>query len=182
MAEAPVGKRRRADLRRDALLDRIADHFLAEGLAETSLRPLAKAVGTSDRMLLYYFTDKAEIIGATLDRISARLVAELASIGSAGPVSPDALRIALIERLFAQEFWPFLRLFLQIAAHAAQGDPVYRTVGERIGRGFLAWGASQIDLPDAEARERAAATIMIEVEGRLFLQSIGMTDVIAKVR
>ena len=54
------------DTRRAAILERIADHILANGLSASSLRPLAKAAGTSDRMLLYYFADKAEIITAAL--------------------------------------------------------------------------------------------------------------------
>ena len=44
--------------KRAALIDKLADHVLADGLLHASLRPLAKAVGTSDRMLLYYFKDK----------------------------------------------------------------------------------------------------------------------------
>jgi len=38
--------------RHDALIDWLADHVLAHGLSASSLRPLAKAAGTSGRMLL----------------------------------------------------------------------------------------------------------------------------------
>ena len=60
-----------ADDRRDALIDRLADHMLAIGIGASSLRTLAKAAGTSDRMLLYYFRDKDELVAATLERIAA---------------------------------------------------------------------------------------------------------------
>ena len=59
------------DERREAAIERMADHVLAEGLAAATLRPLAAAAGTSDRMLLYYFADKDELLTATLARISA---------------------------------------------------------------------------------------------------------------
>jgi len=39
--------------RRQAALERMADHLLREGMTGASLRPLAAAAGTSDRMLLY---------------------------------------------------------------------------------------------------------------------------------
>ena len=38
-----------ADDRRDAILDRLADHVLAHGLAAASLRPLARAGGISEK-------------------------------------------------------------------------------------------------------------------------------------
>ena len=47
--------------RRGELLDRMAAHLLAHGLEGANLRPLARAAGTSDRMLLYYFADKEEL-------------------------------------------------------------------------------------------------------------------------
>ncbi|MEI6159755.1 MAG: TetR family transcriptional regulator [Roseococcus sp.] len=68
--------------RRSAALARMADHLLREGLAGASLRALAKAAGTSDRMLLYYFADKDELLGATLAHIAAELAALLDQAGS----------------------------------------------------------------------------------------------------
>ena len=52
------------DSRRTEIVERLADHVLAHGLSASSLRPLAKAAGTSDRMLLYYFADKSEMMTA----------------------------------------------------------------------------------------------------------------------
>ena len=43
----------RTDKDRTRLLDRLAAHVIAHGLSAASLRPLAKAAGTSDRMLMY---------------------------------------------------------------------------------------------------------------------------------
>jgi AcrR family transcriptional regulator len=43
--------------RRAEIIQRLTDYVLAEGLSAASLRPLAKAAGTSDRLLLYYFND-----------------------------------------------------------------------------------------------------------------------------
>ena len=48
--------------RREAAIERMADYVLSEGLGAATLRPLAAAAGTSDRMLLYYFADKDELL------------------------------------------------------------------------------------------------------------------------
>jgi AcrR family transcriptional regulator len=55
--------------RREQLAAQATDYALANGLIGLSLRPLAAAIGTSDRMLLYHFTDKDDLI-ATLLRVS----------------------------------------------------------------------------------------------------------------
>ena len=62
-----------------ALIEKLADHMLAHGLIGSSLRPLAKAAGTSDRMLLYYFRDKEELLAATSQLIAARMTMMLAA-------------------------------------------------------------------------------------------------------
>ncbi|MEV6052868.1 TetR/AcrR family transcriptional regulator [Streptomyces sp. NPDC052107] len=51
--------------RRD-LLDRVRAYVLRNGLTDLSLRPLARALGTSDRMLLYYFGSKERMVAEAL--------------------------------------------------------------------------------------------------------------------
>ena len=60
---------------REAVIERLAGHMLEHGLAAISLRQLAAAAGVSDRMLLYYFADKAEVLSVTLTRI-AKMMAD----------------------------------------------------------------------------------------------------------
>ncbi|MCA3750444.1 MAG: TetR family transcriptional regulator, partial [Phenylobacterium sp.] len=48
---------------RQVVTERLAGHLLASGLSRTSVRQLAAAAQVSDRMLLYYFRDKAEALG-----------------------------------------------------------------------------------------------------------------------
>jgi len=47
---------------RDSLLPLLAAHVLTHGLGQASLRPLARAAGTSDRMLLYHFGSKEALM------------------------------------------------------------------------------------------------------------------------
>ncbi|MDJ0921979.1 MAG: TetR/AcrR family transcriptional regulator [Henriciella sp.] len=171
----------KADARRSELLDQLADHVLKDGLMNASLRPLAKAVGTSDRMLLYYFEDKADLIGAILDRISERVTQLLEQSAPQKPLPMEELTPTLLQAVSSDAFWPYLRLWLQMAAFSADGDPVFKTAGERIGRGFVAWTEAQLSAPDAASRARDAAEILILIEGSVLLRSLGLEDVVEQV-
>ena len=60
------------EARRAELLDRAVDYVCRNGLAELSLRPLAKAVRSSPRVLLYYFGSKEELVVEIVRRGRAR--------------------------------------------------------------------------------------------------------------
>jgi AcrR family transcriptional regulator len=167
----------KTDDRRAEILDRLADHILAHGLIASSLRPLAKAAGTSDRMLLYYFADKAVLIGAALETISTRTVALLMERTSPEPLPYAALLKKLQLILDDEALWPYFRVFLEVASRSANGDALYRDIGERIGRGFHAWGMAQLESDQPEAD---AARLLVMTEGTIFLKSIGLHDVARK--
>jgi AcrR family transcriptional regulator len=169
----------KSDDRREALLEKLADHVLAEGLSASSLRPLARAAGISDRMLLYYFKDKAEVIAAVLERIALRLVKMLDAHRAPAPLPMEALRQALLATVFDEALWPYMRIWLEVASLAARGDPLYRDIGAQIGRGFLAWGMTQLDSPAPQVRATDAARLMVAIEGALVLRSLGLHDVVA---
>lgn len=163
--------------RRAELIDSLADFLATHGLAAASLRPLAEAAGTSDRMLLYYFADKTDIITAALSRIAERLTAAMESEAAPSPLPLALLRPRLAAFVLHGAHWPYMRLGLELASLAAQGDAVYRAVGEQILRGFLAWGAAQLDSPTPAQRAVEAAQLLVELEGLLVLKALGLRDV-----
>jgi AcrR family transcriptional regulator len=64
--------RPRAPEARARLLDGIVDYILKRGLADLSLRPLAAALNTSPRMLLYFFGSKERLITEALAQSRTR--------------------------------------------------------------------------------------------------------------
>ena len=63
--------------RRDELAEAATDYVLEHGIIELSLRPLAAAIGTSDRMLLYHFRDKDDLVATVLRVSNDRSVAQV---------------------------------------------------------------------------------------------------------
>jgi AcrR family transcriptional regulator len=52
--------------KREQLLRDVVEYLQRRGIADLSLAPLAEAVGTSKRMLLYYFTDRSTLLAEAL--------------------------------------------------------------------------------------------------------------------
>jgi hypothetical protein len=72
-----------------------------------------------------------------------------------------------------------MSVWLEIAALAARGEPLYRQVGEAIGRGFLAWGEAHLAGDDPATD---AATLLVDLEGRVLLTALGLADVAKQAR
>lgn len=155
-------------------LDSLADHMLAHGLGGCSLRALAGAAGTSDRMLLYYYADKDALLAAIFDHVAARMMMFLAAAAPAVPLSYAALRTRVAPTLRDPTVAPFMRLWLELAAAGAAGDERARSVGAAIGRGFLGWLDAHLAGPDRPA----AARLLAEVEGLALLDALGLGDVV----
>ncbi|MGW1738844.1 TetR/AcrR family transcriptional regulator [Nocardia sp. NPDC001965] len=66
--------------RQAELLEAAYRYVLAHGLAEMSLRPLATAIGTSPRVLLYLFGSKENLVRALLARARTEELAVLAAV------------------------------------------------------------------------------------------------------
>ena len=77
-APAPESARRRA------LLDAAYAYVLAHGMVDLSLRPLAAAVGSSPRVLLFLFGSKDGLVQAVLDRARADELVALERVRHAG--------------------------------------------------------------------------------------------------
>lgn len=165
--------------RRPELLDKLADHLLEVGLGDTGLRGIAAAIGTSDRMLLYYFADKASLLAAVMAHVAQRFAVRLEALAGSAPLPARDLARDLPALATDAALWPYMRLWLEIAARAAAGDAACRSVGEAIGREFLAWIAARIAGNPAK-RDAEAALLLQLTEGAILLHAIGMGDVRAQ--
>lgn len=107
---------------KELLLERVVDHFVADGLGDLSLRKIATAIGTSHRMLLYHFGSKDGLLLEVVRAVEARSRAQLGEIGQGAGHETDEL---------IREMWQFVadpvqgdfeRLFFALYGRALQGD------------------------------------------------------------
>ncbi|MEM9501580.1 MAG: TetR/AcrR family transcriptional regulator [Pseudomonadota bacterium] len=160
-------------LSRETLLPQLAAHVLNHGLGGASLRPLAKAAGTSDRMLIYHFGNKEQLVADLLDHIAGIYSAALESaIGE----QPSATRQECFDRILAQGrhpmMQPFMVLWWEIVAGAARGIPGYREAGEQMMAKQLAWLEKQMPEGDPDPKG-GARFLMTLLEGSIMLDTVG---------
>ncbi len=100
--------------RQAELLEAAYRYALAHGLADLSLRPLAEAIGSSPRVLLFLFGSKDGLLRALLSRARAE---ELALLDRARQPADPAGLVPAAERLWrwlaAKEHRPLLRLWAE---------------------------------------------------------------------
>lgn len=145
--------------RREALGEAATDYALDHGLIGLSLRPLAAAVGTSDRMLLYHFQDKDDLVAAVLRISNDRSVADVRALPRAAGVRRavaelwDACTTGQLERC--------QRLYVQAAALGLLGrEPYLSVVRESNKRWVEALVDYLVDAGASRPHARRAATLV----------------------
>ena len=111
--------------RRQQLLEQATDHALRHGLIGLSLRPLAAALGTSDRMLLYHFGTRDELVTAVIEEANRRSVHTVERLPPAASVASGAW--ALWQAYQQQPLRACEQLYLQAAASGLLGQEPYRS-------------------------------------------------------
>jgi AcrR family transcriptional regulator len=113
------GHPRAGSPRRDELLERAYKHVLANGLTGLSLRPLAAAIGSSPRVLLFLFDSKDGLVRALLARARADELAALERLGTnPRPVGLAETGLELWSWLAADEHRGLLRLWTESYARS----------------------------------------------------------------
>ncbi|MFL0356190.1 TetR/AcrR family transcriptional regulator [Erythrobacter sp. GH1-10] len=163
----------RPQLSRETLLPKLAAHVLEHGLGGASLRPLAKAAGTSDRMLIYHFGNKETLVAELLEYIAGVYSAALdMAMGKDRPATRQECLTRLLEEGRQPGMQPFMVLWWEIVAGAARGVPGYREAADKMMARQLAWLEGQMpdDDPDPEGGARYLMTL---IEGSLMLGVVG---------
>ena len=112
--------------RREEWTRAATDYALEHGLIGLSLRPLAAALGTSDRMLLYHFESKDHLVADVLRESNDRAIDALAVL----PASAGLRRAVedLWDAVRAPQVLPCTRLYVEAAALGLLGNEPYASV------------------------------------------------------
>ena len=100
----------------------IVRYLVAHGLADLSLRPLAKAVSSSPRVLLYYFGSKEKMVIDVLAEVRRQQVVSFGEIS--GDTFGEACRLTWT-RMSAPESEPLFRLFFEAYGIALRRPRLY---------------------------------------------------------
>ena len=162
------------DDRRKHALDRIADHMLAHGIGPSSLRALAEAAGTSDRMLLYYFADKDDITRSALALICLRIAAALdAAVPSEPRLTAHTALGVLAPVLRSPDFRPHMRVWFELVTLAMRGQQPFLAIAGQVADYFVDWVAARLADGDDAARREMSAHLIATLDGLVLLDCVG---------
>jgi len=116
----------RAMSRREELLDQVTDHVLEEGLIGLTLRPVAAAIGTSDRMLLYHFRSRDQLVTDVVAHAMERAVVAVQRLPAA-PTVRDGVR-RLWQAFLTEPLHSCVDVYCQAAATGLIGAEPYLSV------------------------------------------------------
>jgi AcrR family transcriptional regulator len=133
--------------RRQALSGDIAGLVLQHGLGALALRGLAEQLDTSGRMLLYYFGTKENLVIEAMDQIALRLAALLARYGGGPLVPPGQFLANVLDLAGDPAVAPFMRVFTELVARGARGEPPYDIIAKKLVDSWIAWIESRLAPP-----------------------------------
>ncbi len=171
----PHPSQSRAKMSKETLLPLLAGHVLEHGLGGASLRPLALAAGTSDRMLIYHFGNKEALIADLLAYLAGLYSAALeAGMGETRAKTRQecVARILALGRDPAMQ--PFLVLWWEIVAGASRGVAGYREAGHSMMAQLLEWLEGQLPIDDPDP-VGGARYLLAFIEGSMMLNVVGHT-------
>jgi len=148
--------------RRAALLERVVDYVRRHGVGSLSLRPLAKAVGSSPRVLLYYFGSKEDLIVEALRAMRDRQKVEFARLNERGGASPTAACKAVWDVMSSPSGRRAFATFVDIYALALQDPEKLPGFLEDTVESWLTFGeADRLAEGYTLAQSRAIATVIV---------------------
>jgi AcrR family transcriptional regulator len=160
--------------RKQQLLEDLIAYFIRHGVADVSLRPMGKEVGTSARLLIFHFRSKERLLLEVLDEMQARLQLSLTELltnsTAADRLAP--LRMFWDWALKDQNF-AHLRVLYQLHILAAHDGKTY---GKYLKRNSLNWLEAVQAVLKPSQRSSVLATLIVAVFDGLFIEVMSTGD------
>jgi AcrR family transcriptional regulator len=159
--------------RKEILTGELIGYLLEHGLSDLSLRPLAEALGTSARLLIYHFESKEGLLTEALDSMQLRLRQSFGSMVERRASGSERPLKLFWDWAITDENFPYLKLIYELQILAVQNPAAY---GQYLQRNASNWSELiATALPEAE-RTPAMVTLLGAVFDGLFLELMSTGD------
>lgn len=152
---------------RDALLARVLAYYADNGVHDTSLRTLAAAIGTSQRMIHHHLGSRSDVLAAVIDSVAGSQADQIAALFAEGtdPIAAGRRNWAAT----ADGAERFGALWFELATHAMRGRPYAADLGRVMVEAQLrAFRGIYEGATDAATAERLARLTLAVGQGLLF--------------
>ena len=142
-----------------------------DGLSQLTFGRLAKRLGISDRVVVYYFPTKDELISEVVTSMGLQLQHTLAEAFLAKAADHvELLRVAW-PVLARSEADPIFALFFEANGLAATGREPYCTLVPELVEAWIGWASLFIEGTPAQRRTEAETAIAV-IDGLLLLRQL----------
>lgn len=156
---------------REQILDDAVAMALTDGLSSLTFGGLAKHLGTSDRMIVYYFPSKTTLVTDVLLEIGARLQQTLAHALVEPADGHRQLARTAFGVLARDEFDPLFAVYFEVCGLAAAGVTPYHDLAAPLTEGWIAWLAEFFTGTPKRRRAEAEASLAL-IDGMLLLRQL----------
>lgn len=142
-----------------------------DGLSQLTYGRVARQLGISDRIVVYYFPSKEDLVSEVLESVGMQLQQALEPAFT----SPAKDHLGLVQAAWPimarAEADPIFALFLEASGLAAAGREPYRTLVPQLVEVWITWTAQFIHGTSTQRRTEAEASIAI-LDGMLLLRQM----------
>jgi AcrR family transcriptional regulator len=142
-----------------------------DGLSGLTYGSLARRLGVSDRIVVYYFPTKHDLISEVLLEMGARLQVALADAFTAPARTHVELARAAWPVLARRRVDPTFALFFEALGLAAAGTQPYRSLATELVDGWATWLEQYLE-GDVEHRRAEAGAAIALIDGLLLLRQL----------
>ena len=160
---------------RQRILDDAVAEALEHGLSQLSFGTVARRAGTSDRVVVYYFPTKPDLLVAVLATVGAQLQTTLAAAFTEPADNHTQLLRAAWPVLSTSASEPVFALFFEAAGLAAAGREPFATIVPELVEAWINWTEANLAGPKRHRRAEAEAAIAT-LDGLLLLRAMAGSD------
>ncbi len=156
----------KTEKRRNEIVAAAASHLVAFGFQKSGLRAIAKTVGVSDRMIMYYFETKEDLISEALELVGESLANGMDAAVTRGNMTAGQVHNALSEALRTEQVRSVMQLWFEIIGMAMRGEEPYRQTAALL----LARSEEQIRSKLRSDQKHKARQVLAALEGGVMIE------------
>ncbi len=156
----------KTEKRRQKIVGAAVAHLIEHGLQNSGLRAIAQSAGMSDRMIMYYFETKDDLVSEALTVISDHLADGMEHSLPSKKVTAQQLLDALLDQEQSDESLAILRLFFEVIGLAMRGAEPFTSIAAQI----LQRSEERIRARLRVDQQHRARDVLARLEGELMIR------------
>lgn len=156
----------------DEVLAAATNTALDHGMTGLTYAQVAERLGTSDRMIVYYFPSKSELIVSVATQLGNELQVLLGEAFGDEPATTDELLAAAWPVLSNKRADRVFGLFFEMIGLASAGQAPYVELVRHLMDSWADWLSERVVGSRPEIRRRRALSVMARIDGLLMIRRV----------